>query len=97
MSGTHILPCPTCKTALLSPAAAFQDRRYGKGRRVFNANGKGASCTVCSRNILNNDLSFPKPKKGGGASGGAKSFIAVPPPEGWPGGADYGKNGWKQL
>jgi hypothetical protein len=94
MSGTHILPCRVCKSG---PAADFQNRKYGKDRRVHNSNGKGASCTVCGNRVLNNDLSFAKPKKGGGGGGGAKRLIAIPPPEGWPGGADYGKNGWKQL
>jgi hypothetical protein len=26
---------------------AFQDKRYGKGKRVFNQTTKGTKCTVC--------------------------------------------------
>jgi hypothetical protein len=30
-------------------ADAYQDERYGAGRRVFNACTKGWRCTVCRR------------------------------------------------
>jgi hypothetical protein len=43
--GTTILSCECT-----GPAAEFQDKRYGKRKRVFNYSMKGeASCTVCSR------------------------------------------------
>jgi hypothetical protein len=40
-SGTQVRRC-TC-------ADAYQDERYGAGRRVFNACTKGWRCTVCRR------------------------------------------------
>ena len=40
---TRIMPC-TCKSE-------YQDKRYGKGKRVFNSMVKEGSyrCTVCSK------------------------------------------------
>lgn len=41
---TQILSC-VCKHE-------FQDKEYGKGKRLFNNNTKGARCTVCSIQVL---------------------------------------------
>lgn len=30
----------------------FQDKKYGKGKRVFNETTKGYRCTVCEKEIL---------------------------------------------
>jgi hypothetical protein len=40
-SGTTVKPC--------SCASEYQDRRYGKGNRVFNLSAKAATCTVCGK------------------------------------------------
>jgi hypothetical protein len=76
-----------------TPAADFQDRRYGKSKRVANYNAKGeASCTSCGathREVPK--IHVPKKKSG---TGGGRFYVAVPPPEGWPGGNPE-KNGWR--
>ena len=45
MSDTRIKRC--------SCAHVFQDKKYGKGRRVFNVgkNGDKAKCTVCNKEV----------------------------------------------
>jgi hypothetical protein len=78
----------------LGAAASFQDRQYGVGRRVFTMTAKGeACCTVCSTKHDVKVEHRPK-KKGGGGGGGSKSYRALPPKEGWPGGLPE-KNGWR--
>lgn len=79
-------------------ASVYQDRVYGKGRRVHNLNGKGdAECTCCStiqRGIVR-DADKKKSTNGGGR-GGARSFIARPPLGGWTGGHPE-KNGYRKI
>lgn len=41
---TKILSCD-CKNE-------FQDKEYGKGKRVCNTNARGAKCTVCGSQHL---------------------------------------------
>ena len=52
-----------CSPCIISPAAQFQDRTYGKGRRVFVANGDKTSffCSVCG---LKNKSKFVISAKG---------------------------------
>jgi len=49
MKGMRLVNCD-CDRGL---AAAFQDQKYGKGKRVANESGKkddnSAKCTVCGR------------------------------------------------
>ena len=40
-SGSKIAPC-SCQSA-------YQDKRYGAGRRVHNCATKGLRCTVCGK------------------------------------------------
>lgn len=76
---------------------AYQDRRYGTGKRVANINAKGeGGCTVCSRKHAIKGYDFKKPKKGSGGSGGAKQQTMLPPEGGWPGGLPE-KNGYKVI
>ena len=96
MSGTTILNCG-CGAVSPTAAQSFQDRRYGKGRRVCNINEKEqAHCTCCgqSHRIGRDDAKGKKKSNGGGAGGGAKQFVAIPPAEGWPGGVPD-RNGWR--
>jgi hypothetical protein len=44
MGQTKLVSC-TCKSA-------FQDARYGLGKRVVNVNAKGGSCTCCGKAVL---------------------------------------------
>lgn len=72
---------------------AFQDARYGRGRRVHNRDMKGnAHCTKCGATAYNVP-DAPRPKKKGGSTGGTRVYVAIPPREGWPGGEPI-KNGW---
>lgn len=65
---------------------AFQDATYGAGVRVATANSKNeASCTVCGSKTYIGDTGIKKGKKSGG-KGGAKSYFAIPPVDGWKGG-----------
>lgn len=69
----------------------FQDRRYGKQRRVANHTAKEeARCTVCSATHRVADAPRIKKKTG---TGGGGSYLAIPPEGGWPGGPPE-KNGW---
>lgn len=76
-------------------AAAFQDARYGKGKRVMNPTAKDeVRCTVCG--TAQRYAGNPVKKKKSGGSGGAKSYIAIPPAGGWLGGAPD-KNGYRKI
>ncbi len=47
-NNTIILPCNPCNPN--SPAAEFQNGRYGQGQRVHNVDSKDKpSCTVCGK------------------------------------------------
>lgn len=39
--------CNNCAAWDRVPAAAYQDKKYGKGLRVHNPGSKGDKCTVC--------------------------------------------------
>lgn len=90
---TAIVKCNCHST----PACDFQDRRYGKGRRVANINGKGdGSCTCCGAMHRGLEKEARKKTSSSGGRGGAKWFIAVPPPEGWKGGLPE-HNGYRKI
>lgn len=73
---------------------AFQDATYGKGIRVATLSLKGdASCTVCGSKTYIGTDGVKKGKKSGG-KGGAKSYFAFPPADGWKGGVPE-QNGLK--
>lgn len=83
--GCDIVSC-VCKHA-------FQDRRYGKGKRVANYTAKGEGrCTVCSSIIRNMPNPIYVKKKSG--TGGGRFYVAKAPTEGWSGGAPE-RNGWR--
>lgn len=94
MSGTTIVKCRCERT----PACEFQDRRYGKGRRVANINAKGEGhCTCCGTiHRLPESKGERKKSANSGGKGGAKWFIAIPPPGGWPGGLPE-NNGYRKI
>ena len=66
----------------------FQDKQYGRGKRLANYNAKGEGvCTVCGSIHRDVPPITLRKKKTSGGSGGAKSLVVCPPPGGWPGGA----------
>jgi hypothetical protein len=85
---TSKIKCVPCKDG---PASVFQDKRYGLNMRVYTSDAKGnAHCTVCG--AIHHDKGEKPPKKKTG-TGGGRSYTAIPPAEGWPGGIPE-KNGW---
>ena len=61
MSGTTILNCG-CGKDRPTPAQDYQDKAYGKGRRVCNYSMKStAKCTCCG--TVHRVEDAPKPKK----------------------------------
>jgi hypothetical protein len=76
-----------------TPATDFQDKRYGKNKRVANYNAKGeASCSCCA--TIHRDVPQIERKKKKTGTGGGRSYTAVPPVGGWPGGLPE-HNGWR--
>ncbi len=74
-----------------------QDRMHGRGVRVANINAKNeGKCTVCSHKHTLPAAAIGKKKAGGGGRGGCKSFVAIPPQEGWLGGFPE-KNGYRKI
>jgi hypothetical protein len=59
-----IRSCGCASTKTGNPAGAeFQDRQYGKGRRVHNVGAKVVRCTICgSEKSLDNEAEKPKAK-----------------------------------
>jgi hypothetical protein len=75
----------------------FQDKRYGKQRRLANYTAKGEGrCTVCGSVHMDVPKITIQKKKASGGKGGAKTMTVSPPPGGWPGGAPE-QNGYRRI